>query len=175
MSVVLACQNSRKDHMRKPCTKNGWARGVAWNLANIFTSSRMRTKLRFLLLLKPGQCRRPLRKDRRTRIHSLFRSINAEQKRFFRSEELDTLRRSRNHTVVVTANGDVQKNEEAQVNVRDESRQQSYRIIYFAQNADIPMRSQRAKTTVDQRGEDSYLQNLQFRTACRSRYVRQFW
>ena len=38
------------------------ARGVAWNLAKIFTSSIMRTKLRFILLSKPGQCRRPLRK-----------------------------------------------------------------------------------------------------------------
>ena len=36
------------------------ARRVAWNLAKIFTSSRMRTNLRFVLLLKPGQCWRPL-------------------------------------------------------------------------------------------------------------------
>ena len=35
------------------------------------------------------------------------------------SDELDTLRRSRTPTVVVTANGEVQTNEEAQVHVHD--------------------------------------------------------
>ena len=35
------------------------------------------------------------------------------------SDELETLRRSRNPTVVVTANGGVQTNEEAQVYVHD--------------------------------------------------------
>ena len=35
------------------------------------------------------------------------------------SDELDTLRRSRNPTLVVTANGEVQTNEEAQENVHD--------------------------------------------------------
>ena len=36
-----------------------------------------------------------------------------------RSSELDTLRKSRNHTTAVTASGEVQTNEEAQVHVRD--------------------------------------------------------
>ena len=35
------------------------------------------------------------------------------------SDEMDTLRRSRNPTTVVTANGEVQTNEEAQVYVHD--------------------------------------------------------
>ena len=35
------------------------------------------------------------------------------------SQELDTLRRSRNPTTVMTANGEVQTNEEAQVYVQD--------------------------------------------------------
>ena len=35
------------------------------------------------------------------------------------SEELETLRRLRNPTVVVTANGEVQTNEEAQVYIHD--------------------------------------------------------
>ena len=35
------------------------------------------------------------------------------------SDELETLRRSRSHTVVVTADGQVQTNEEAQVCVGD--------------------------------------------------------
>ena len=59
-------------------------------------------------------------KTRRTRIRCRFRSVHAhaEQKKKS-SDELDTLRRSRNSTVVVTANGEVQTNEEAQVCVHD--------------------------------------------------------
>ena len=41
------------------------ARRVAWDLAKIFTSSRMWTKLRFTLLLKQGKCWRPLQKVQR--------------------------------------------------------------------------------------------------------------
>ena len=37
----------------------------------------------------------------------------------FRSDEMDTLRRSINPTTVVTANGEVQTNEEAQVYIHD--------------------------------------------------------
>ena len=40
-------------------------------------------------------------------------------KKDFSLDEMDTFRRSRNPTTVVTANGDVQTNEEAQVNVQD--------------------------------------------------------
>ena len=40
-------------------------------------------------------------------------------KRDLRSGELETLRRSRNAITVVTANGEVQTNEEAQVYVHD--------------------------------------------------------
>ena len=53
------------------------ARGVAWNLSKICTNSR---KLRFLLLLKPGQCGAHFEKTRRTRIRSRFKSINAHDK-----------------------------------------------------------------------------------------------
>ena len=60
-------------HERSPCApqireksreetllQERFTRRVAWNKANTFTNSRMRTKLRFMLLLKIGQCRRPL-------------------------------------------------------------------------------------------------------------------
>ena len=52
MSVVLARQNSRTDHMRRPCTKNDAPakhRGI-WR--KTFTSSRIRTKLRSKFLVK---------------------------------------------------------------------------------------------------------------------------
>ena len=54
MSVVFARSNSRRDHMRRRCTKKdapAEQRGI-WR--KIFTSSRIRTKLRFTLLLKGG-------------------------------------------------------------------------------------------------------------------------
>ena len=110
MSVVLARPFSGKDHMRKPCTKKdapAEQRGI-WR--NMFTSSRLWTELRFTLLLKPGQCWRPLQNYQRNENSS---SIEENQctcwaKKDLSSDELDTLRRSRNPTVVVTANGEAQ-------------------------------------------------------------------
>ena len=54
------------------------------------------------------------------RIRDGFQSfdVHAEQKDLS-SEELETLRRSRTHTVVVTANGEVQTNAEVQMHVHD--------------------------------------------------------
>ena len=93
----------------------------------IFTSSRMRTKLRFMLLI----------------------NAHDEQKEL-RSDELDTLRRSRNPTVVLTANGEDHTNEEAQENVHDlnlfvtvqlleETLAVTYRVGNSAKTTDIPM------------------------------------
>ena len=46
-------------------------------------------------------------------------SVHMLSKKGLSSDEMDTLRRSRTHTTVVTANGEVQTNEEAQVFVHD--------------------------------------------------------
>ena len=46
-------------------------------------------------------------------------SMHMRSKKDLSSDELDTLRRSRNPTTVMTANGEVQRNEEAQVYVQD--------------------------------------------------------
>ena len=46
-------------------------------------------------------------------------SMHMLSKKDLRSDEMDTLRRSRNPTTVVTANGELQTNEEAQVYVHD--------------------------------------------------------
>ena len=46
-------------------------------------------------------------------------SMHMLSKKDFSSDEMDTLRRSRNPTTVVTANGEVETNEEAQVYVYD--------------------------------------------------------
>ena len=49
-------------------------------------------------------------------VRNLFRS---RHRTLSCSDDMDTLRRSRNPTTVVTANGEVQTNEEAQVYVQD--------------------------------------------------------
>ena len=85
-------------HERSPCApkfqersheetlhQDRCARRVAWDLAKISTSSRMRTKLRFIHLLKQrNNAITHFEKTRGARIRSRFRSINAhaEQKRF---------------------------------------------------------------------------------------------
>ena len=65
MNVVLARQNSKKDHIRRPCNKKDAPAELRGIWRKIFTISRRRTKLRFILLLKQGQCRHTLRKDQR--------------------------------------------------------------------------------------------------------------
>ena len=80
----------------------------------------MQTELRFVLLLKPGQCRRPLRKDQRSENSwSTPEHQCTLSKKDVSSDELETLERSRNPTTVVTATGEVQTNEEARVYVYD--------------------------------------------------------
>ena len=80
----------------------------------MFSISNMRTKLRFTFLLKPGQRWRPLQNLQRKENSWLI-----PEHKDLRSDEMDTLRRSRNPTTVVTATGEVQTNEEAQVYVHD--------------------------------------------------------
>ena len=72
---------------------------------NLFTSSRVRTKLRWYTSVEVVV-------DSGALMHLL-------SKKDLSSDELDTLRRSRNPATVVTANGEVQANEEAQVYVHD--------------------------------------------------------
>ena len=58
---------------------------------------------------------------RPARIRSRFRGIDAhdEQKKNLSSDELDTFRRSRTFTVVLTTNGEVHTHDKAQVFVHD--------------------------------------------------------
>ena len=60
MSVVLARRNSRTDHMRRPWPKNDAPAKQRRIWRKIFTSSRIRTKLRFMSLVKSKVCRRLL-------------------------------------------------------------------------------------------------------------------
>ena len=86
-------------------------------------AQQIRTKQRFTLLLKPGQRRRPLQNLQKERefVVDLGASMHMLCKRDSSSDEMDTLRRSRKPTTVtvLTANGEVQTCEEAQVYVHD--------------------------------------------------------
>ena len=157
-------------------------RRVAWDLANIFSSSRMRTKLRFILQLKQGKCKRPEEREQQL--------IQEHQctwwaKQDLSSDELDTLRRSRNPTVMLTASGEVHTNEEAQIFVHNLDL--FVIVAVTGGNASSPITGktlrrprillwvgQRSKTTVDQRGGDNWMQNGQLRTFCRSSVI-QIW
>ena len=91
ISVVLARQNSGKDHMRTPLDQEGCARRGAWDLAKIFTSSRMRTKLGFIILSGQGECQHPLQEiSRKSRIRSRFRSTNAHAENWILCEDPGT-------------------------------------------------------------------------------------
>ena len=98
----------------------------------------------------------------------------------------ETLRRSRTPTLVVTANVEVQTNKEAQVHVHDPGLFVTVQLL--EDTPAVPSLGKLCeehgyshewtsgqKTTVDQRGEENYMQNGQFRTSCCSRVVIQFW
>ena len=128
--IIQKCE----PHERSPCApkfgershedtlhQETCARKAAWDLANILTSSRIRTKLRFTLLPKRGQCLHPLRKVQRNKNSwsTQEHQCTCCAKKELSSDELETLRRSTNPTTVLTANGEVHANEEAQENVHD--------------------------------------------------------
>ena len=102
-------------------------------------------------------------------------SMHMMSKKQLSSDELDTLRRSRNPTVVLTANGEVHTHKEAQVYVYDLDLFVTASTRGKASSPIILCVGQRSKTTVDQRGEDNKMQHGQFRTSCRSRVIHKFW
>ena len=82
-------------------------------------AQRTRTRLRCTALPKHG-CRHPLRKKPEEReFVADSGASNMLSNKGFSSAELETLRNSRNPTTVITANGEVQTNEEAQIHVHD--------------------------------------------------------
>ena len=111
--------------------------------------------------------------------------MHTMSKKGLSSYELDTLRRSRNTTVVLTANGEVHTNDEAQVYVRDLNLFVTVQLLEETP-AVVAWKTlrrpriflwvgQRSKITVDQRGEDNCMQNGQLRTSRCSRVIHQFW
>ena len=107
MSEILARLVLRNSHLRKPHDKQtvpAKKRGI-WQ-ENVQARSRRQS---YVLLF----CGRRQR-HRRSYVCYGFGSFNA-----LSSDEMDTLRRSRNLFKVLTANGEVQTNEDAQVYVHD--------------------------------------------------------
>ena len=111
-------------------------------------------------------------------------SFNAhlEQKKDVSSNELDTLRRSRDPTTVVTTNVEVQTIEEAQVYVQDLDLFVTVELL--DETPAVPSLgklgsehgysyewNKRRNTTFDQKWEDNCLYNGQLRTSCRTRIV----
>ena len=124
MSVVLARQNSRKDHMRRPCTKKD-ARKAAWDLAKNIYRLKHSDKTVFCVpgeekvMRAPTTSKRP--EEREFPVDS-GASMHMMSKKELSSEEMGTVKRSRKHTVVLTAHGEVHTHEEAQVFVHDLNR-----------------------------------------------------
>ena len=88
---------------------------------NYFQAQKYGHNYALLSHLKPGQRRRLLRKllEERQFVVDSRASMHMLSKKDLSSAEIDTLWRSRIPTTVVTANGEVQTNEEAQVYVHD--------------------------------------------------------
>ena len=65
-TAIRALPDLRKEHETKPCSKKDAPAEQHGIWRKIFTSSRMRTKLRIILQLKQGCCQHPLRKVQRS-------------------------------------------------------------------------------------------------------------
>ena len=161
------------------------ARGVAWNLANnIYKLKNADKATRYTsveaMAMPAPTSKRP--EEREVEVDS-GASMRMLSKKDLSSDELDTLRRSRNHITVVTANGEAQTNEEAQVCVYDpdlvvtvQLLEETPAVLSFGKLCDDHGYSHEwvngQKPTVEQ---DIYMQNGQFRTSCFSPVVRLFW
>ena len=121
MSEILARRSLRNEHLRKPHGKESAPAKQHEIWREIFTSSRMRTKLRFIFPVcgNKGTGAGLQNTEKRTFVVDSGASMRMLSKKDLSSDEMDTLRRSRNPTTLVTANGEVQTNEEAQVYVKD--------------------------------------------------------
>ena len=96
-------------------------RGVAWNLANNIYNLKNADKATRYTSVEARAMPAPTSKrpEEREVVVDSGASMRMLSKKDLSSDELDTLRRSRNPITVVAANGEVQTNEEAQVCVYD--------------------------------------------------------
>ena len=119
-------------HERNPCApkfeertpeetsrQEEWARNAAWNLAKKY-KLKAEDKASFH---SPVEIKAPVlisnSTEERMSVVGSRASMHMLSKKDLSSDEMDTLRRSRTPTTAMTANGEVQTNEEAQVHVQD--------------------------------------------------------
>ena len=97
------------------------ARREAWDLAKVVYKFKNKNKATFFSPSEVWSLPAPSSKklEEREFVVDSGASMHMLSKKDLSSDEMDTLRRSRNPTTVVTANGEVQTNEEAQVYVHD--------------------------------------------------------
>ena len=120
MSEILARPSLRKEHLRKPQDKKNVPAKQHGIRREKYISSRPRKKATFH---SPVEMKAPMLVSKNTE-ERMFEvdsggSIHMLSKKDSSSDDMDTLRTSRTPTTVVTANGEVQTNEEAQVYVHD--------------------------------------------------------
>ena len=97
------------------------ARKAAWNLARRLYKHKNKDKTTFYSSVEPQAAPVLISQNPEDRMFVVDSraSMHMLSKKDLSSDEIDTLRRSRNPTTVVTANGEVQTNEEAQIYVHD--------------------------------------------------------
>ena len=128
--IVRKCE----PHERSPCAlefaettqdetllQESHARGVAWELAKSDDKLKNWDKATLYSPIEARATPAPTSKcpEEREFVVDTGASMHTLSKKELNSEELQTLRRPRNPTTVVTANGEVQTTEEAQVHVHD--------------------------------------------------------
>ena len=117
MSEVLAHPGLRRGHKTKPWNKKDAPAEKHGIWRKMSTSSKNTIKALFFSPTETRATPAPISKSlQEVRIRNRLRSVDAhaEQKKGLSSGEVETLRRSRNTITMVTANGEVQTNEEAQ-------------------------------------------------------------
>ena len=126
---------------------------------------KIRLKLRFTRLLKPGERRRP--PEERKFVVDSGASMYMLSKKDLSSEELDTLRRSRNPITGITASEEVQTNEEdlfVTVQILDDTPAVPSLGKLCEEHGYTLRVGPRSKTTVDQTREEHFMQNGKLRT-----------
>ena len=153
MSEILARPSLRKEDLRKPQDKKNVPakQHGTWRKVHTLKAEVKAT------YYSPVEVKAPVPVSKNTEERMFVvdsgASMHMLRKKDLSSDEMDTVRRT--PTTVVTANGEVQTNEEAQVYVYDldlfvtvqvlDERQQFYRLVSFAQNTDVQMSGRTVK------------------------------
>ena len=109
--------NLRTDLRKKPCNKNDAPAEIAWEIAKNVHKLQEMDKATFHSLSEVWSLPAPssTKLEEREFVVDSRASMHMLSRRDLNSAELDTVRVSRNPTTVITANGEVQMNEEATV------------------------------------------------------------